>query len=95
MLRRDLDGAGIAHRWETGEVVDFHTFRSTTITWWLDVYELPQKRVQVLARLKTLALVARYSRRFRMENFDWLSKAPRLGKDSECGPGADSAKASQ
>jgi integrase len=80
MFRRDLDGAGI--RWNFGdgnpETVDFHTLRSTAITWWLDVDGLPPKRVQILARLKTLALVAAYSRNMRLEDFSWLNKGPML-----------------
>ncbi|HEX8911944.1 MAG TPA: site-specific integrase [Humisphaera sp.] len=80
MFRRDLNGAGI--RWDFGEnnpeTVDFHTLRSTAITWWLDVDGLPAKRVQVLARLKTLALVAAYSRNMRLEDFSWLNKGPSL-----------------
>ena len=58
MFRRDLTEAGIPWDLPTGERVDFHTLRSTAITWWLDVDGLSQKRVQILARLKTLALVA-------------------------------------
>lgn len=37
MLRKALDGAGIPWKLPSGEVVDFHTFRSTFITWALDV----------------------------------------------------------
>lgn len=52
MFRRDLDGAGV--KWDYGdenpETVDFHTLRSTAITWWLDEDGLNPKRVQVLAR---------------------------------------------
>ena len=78
MFRRDLTGAGIPWQLPTGEVVDFHTLRSTAITWWLDVHGLWPKRVQVLARLKTLALVARYSRNLRLEDFGWLNRGPKL-----------------
>lgn len=78
MLRRDLKGAGIPWKLATGEVVDFHTLRSTAITWWLDVDGLSPKRVQVLARLKTLALVQRYSRNLRIEDFGWLEQGPKL-----------------
>lgn len=80
MFRRDLDGAGI--KWDFGkdnpETVDFHTLRSTAITWWLDEDGLNPKRVQVLARLKTLALVAAYSRNMRIEDFSWLNNGPKL-----------------
>ena len=79
-LRRDLDGAGI--QWNFGEdnpeTIDFHTLRSTAITWWLDVIGLPAKRVQVLARLKALALVAAYSRNMRLDEHAWLMTVPRL-----------------
>ena len=77
-MRRDLEGAGIEWRLPTGEVIDFHTLRSTAITWWLDEDGLPPKRAQVLARLKTLALVYRYSRNLRLEDFSWLEKGPKL-----------------
>jgi integrase len=78
MLRRDLAGAGIPCKLPGGEVVDFHAFRSTFITWALDVHGLRPKRVQVLARLKTLAMVQNYSRNMRIEDFDWLDKGPKL-----------------
>jgi integrase len=78
MLRRDLDGAGIPWKLPSGEVVDFHTLRSTAITWWLDVDGLTPKRVQVLARLKTLAMVQNYSRNLRLDDFGWLDKGPKL-----------------
>jgi integrase len=78
MLRKDLDGADIPWRLPSGEVIDFHTFRSTFITWALDVYGLSPKRVQVLARLKTLAMVQNYSRNLRIEDFGWLKSGPKL-----------------
>jgi len=78
MLRRDLTGAGVVWKLPTGEVIDFHTLRSTCITWWLDVHGLSPKRVQVLARLKTLPLVSNYSRNLRLEDFAWLNKGPKL-----------------
>ncbi len=78
MLRRDLDGAGIPWRLPSGEVVDFHTFRSTCITWWLDVDGLRPKRVQVLARLKGLGMVQNYSRNLRLDDFGWLDSGPKL-----------------
>lgn len=80
MFRRDLAGAGI--KWDFGkdspDTIDFHTLRSTAITWWLDVDGLPLKRVQILARLKVLALVAAYNRNMRMEDFSWLNSGPKL-----------------
>jgi integrase len=78
MLRRDLDGAGVVWDLPTGEIVDYHTLRSTYITWLLEVYGLSPKRVQVLARLKTLSQVQNYSRNLRIEDFGWLSKGPKL-----------------
>jgi integrase len=77
-LRRDLKGAGIPWELPGGEVIDFHALRSTAITWWLDVDGLSPKRVQVLARLKTLALVQNYSRNLRIEDFGWLDRGPKL-----------------
>jgi integrase len=76
MMRRDLKGAGIPWKLTTGEVVDFHTLRSTAISWWLDVDKLSPKRVQTLARLKTLALVYKYSRKWRIGDHDWLDEGP-------------------
>lgn len=78
-FKLDLDGAGINRIWETGEVVDFHALRTTAISWWLDVYGLSQKRVQILARLKTLRLVEQYSRKLRLSSdTSWLDAAPSL-----------------
>lgn len=82
MFRRDLTAAGIEWKLETGEIIDFHTLRSTAITWWLDVDGLPAKRVQILARLKTLALVAQYSRNLKISDFTWLNQGPVLVSDS-------------
>lgn len=87
MFRRDLTGAEI--KWDFGkenpETIDFHTLRSTAITWWLDEDGLNPKRVQVLARLKTLALVAAYSRNMRLEDFSWLNNGPKLMFTPETG----------
>lgn len=83
MLRRDLDGAGIPWKHPGGEIVDFHTLRSTANTWWLEEDGLTPKRVQILARLKTLALVATYSRNMRLEDYGWLDKGPRLATRSK------------
>ena len=77
-MRRDLKGPGIPSKLPTGEIVDFHTLRSTAITWGLDEDRLSQKRVQVLARLKTQALVYKYSRNWRLEDFSWLESDPKL-----------------
>jgi hypothetical protein len=46
--------------------------------WWLDVDGLSPKRVQVLARLKTLGLVAACSRNMKIEEYTWLNKGPKL-----------------
>lgn len=78
-FKLDLKGAEIEREWETGEVVDFHALRTTAICWWLDEYGLSQKRVQILARLKTLRLVERYSRKLRLSaDTSWLSNAPSI-----------------
>jgi integrase len=58
--------------------LDFHALRHTAITWWLTEFKLPAKAVQILARLRTLALVDNYSRAFRLDGFAWLSAAPRI-----------------
>jgi integrase len=78
ILRLDLQGAGIPWKLASGEVVDFHAFRSTAITWWLVVDGLLPKVVQVLARLRTLALIQNYSRNFVIDDFTWLNKGPKL-----------------
>ncbi len=80
IFRRDLSGAGIRWNWGEGDPqrIDFHTLRTTAITWWLDVDGLPPKRVQILARLKSLHLVALYSRNLRLDEFAWLDAGPTL-----------------
>ena len=78
MLRRDLKGAGVACELGEREVRDFHTIRATAITWWLVEDGLTPKEVQVLARLKTSAMVDRYSRNYRLHNYGWLNKGPKL-----------------
>jgi integrase len=88
MMRRDMDGAGIPWKLTTGEIVDFHTLRSTAISWWLDVDKLSPKRVQTLARLKTLALVYNYSRKWRIGDHDWLEEGPKLVKPPSPGKSA-------
>ena len=83
-LRHDLDGASVTTQWETGEIADFHTVRTTAIGWWLDEYNLSPKWVQILARLKTLALMEGYSRKLRLsDDFSWLDKGPRLSESDE------------
>jgi integrase len=78
MLRKDLEGAGIPWRLPGGEVIDFHTLRSTAITWWLTEDGLLPRVVQHLARLRSLPMVQNYSRNFNMENFSWLNRGPTL-----------------
>lgn len=74
---RDLVGAGISRK--TGaETLDFHSLRHTAITWWLAVDRLSLKEVQFLARLKTLALVERYSQYYRPDQFPHLDASPSL-----------------
>lgn len=76
ILRRDLRGAGIT--WnedkDSAETIDFHTLRSTAITWWLTEDRLHPKAVQQLARVTSLALVERYSRNWVMKDYSWLNK---------------------
>lgn len=80
MFRKDLDGAGI--KWNFGEdspyTIDFHTLRSTAITWWIDTPNMTVKKVQTLARLKTPGLVAAYSRNYQMDDYGWLEEGPSL-----------------
>jgi integrase len=60
-LHRDLEAAGLGHLLHAGQQVDFHSLRATAITWWLQA-GLDQLQVQRLARLKTLAVLQRYTR---------------------------------
>ena len=80
MFRKDLTGAGIT--WDFGkdspDTIDFHTLRSTAITWWIDTPGMSVKKVQVLARLKTPGLVAAYSRNYRLDDYTWLEQGPSL-----------------
>lgn len=77
-LRHDLEGAGIPWQLDTGEIVDFHTLRSTAITWWLIEDRRPPKEVQVLARLKTLSMLDKYTRNYHLQEFGWIDEGPRL-----------------
>jgi len=89
-FKEDLIVAGLATKLQgkiltandLGEVLDFHSLRHTAITWWLDEYELSVRKVQELAGLSSLQLVARYSRRFHHHDFSWLERAPRIRDDS-------------
>jgi integrase len=78
MLRKDLEGAGIPFELPGGEVIDFHSLRATAICWWLVHDGLKPKQVQILARLKGLRMVERYSRNWRIEDFSWLDRSPKL-----------------
>jgi integrase len=91
-FKKDIAGAGLdkTPRAEKDRL-DFHALRSTAITWWLDVYNLNPKRVQMLARLSSLHLVMRYSRRLKLEDFSWLDNAPSLSQNS---PSASPSKTS-
>ncbi len=71
-----MDGDRIDTRNELGEVLDFHCLRHTAITWWLDHYGLSVRKVQDLAGLSNPQLVARYSRRARLDDNAWLDRAP-------------------
>lgn len=85
-LRRDLDAAGVDWSRNPHETVDFHTLRSTAITWWLVHDRLDQLTVARLANLKTLRLVQKYSQNFRMENFAWLNQTPSVEAQVEAQP---------
>jgi integrase len=80
MLRRDLEGAGIVWELPSGEVIDFHSLRATAVCWWLDQDPrvLTPKRVQILARMSTIARLDRYSRNLRMGDYSWLNQGPKL-----------------
>ena len=54
MLRRDLKGAGVAVNLGEREVRDFHTLRTTAITWWLVVDRVVPKEVQLLYSARLL-----------------------------------------
>lgn len=87
MLKRDLKGAGVELDKGDGKVVDFHSFRATAITWWL-LAGLEVLEVQRVARLKSPAMVQKYSRNFRLERTDWLNKMPNFeapAKDQAAG----------
>ncbi|MFP4141498.1 MAG: tyrosine-type recombinase/integrase [Phycisphaerae bacterium] len=81
-LRKDLAAAKVAAKTEQG-LIDFHAFRHTAITWWLDVYELNPRRVMELAQLSSLELVMRYSRRFRLADSSYLDRAPVIHLDAK------------
>jgi hypothetical protein len=85
ILRRDLEGAGIVWELPSGEVIDFHSLRATAVCWWLeqDPRVLSPKRVQMLARMSTIALLDRYSRNLRMGDYSWLNQGPKLVDDTE------------
>ena len=87
MLRRDLRGAEIEEKNDHG-LIDFHSLRHTAITWWLDEHELNPRRVATLARLGNLELVMRYSRRFRLEDTDWLDRTPVMSQKRDAAQGA-------
>jgi integrase len=73
---RDLEGAGIPKKLPSGDVIDFHTLRSTAITWWLTEDRLSLKQAQSMARLKTLDLVQKYTRGYQMTDCGFLDRGP-------------------
>lgn len=75
---RDLDAAGIRRRFDDGSLIDFHALRSTAICWWLTINEMNLKKVQFMARLKTLALVEQYSKGYQPEHSEVLGNGPKL-----------------
>lgn len=76
-LYRDLDQAGVQRHFDNGDLVDFHTFRSTAICWWLRS-GLKLLDVQYLARLKTLALVQEYVRRYVPDHRHLVNNLPKI-----------------
>jgi integrase len=78
MLRKDLEGAGISWKLVSGELIDFHALRATAIVWWLTVDRRTPKEVQVLARLKSISMLDKYTRNFKLEDFRWLNRGPNL-----------------
>lgn len=75
---RDLKAAGIVRVFPNGDVVDFHTLRSTAICWWLIHDKLTLLEVQFRARLKTLELVQTYVRRFVPDYARLVKSAPNV-----------------
>lgn len=70
------DGDGPRH-FQLGGVIRIE--RDELVRWWLDHYGLSPKRVQILARLKTLSLVERYSKRLKLaSDVSWLGMAPTM-----------------
>lgn len=60
LLLRDLAAAGVDL--SSGQI-SFHTLRATAISWWLTVHKFSLLEVAALARIRTLALVARHFQR--------------------------------
>lgn len=80
LAKADFEAVGLE---TTGDVVvDFHALRATAITWWFVEYGLSVREVSELARCSP-SIAERYAKHFRLTNYGWLSKAPRLGRD--CG----------
>ncbi len=81
-FKRDAKAAGIPiDTMGDIEIIDFHSLRATAITWWLDIFGLSVKQVQVLARVSSPHLIARYSRRFKLAGTDWIASAPTLNSE--------------
>ena len=77
-LYRDLDAAGICRVYANGELVDFHTLRSTAICWWITENKLDLLQVQRRARLKTLSLVQDYVRCYAPDHADLIEGSPKV-----------------
>ena len=79
MLHRDLEAAGLGYILETARKIDYHCFRHTAITWWLEGNtpsgrRLTPEHVRRLARLSSLAMVQNYVRGNDYDT-DWLKPA--------------------
>ena len=72
----DLAAAGLKRRFENGDICDFHTFRSTAICWAITIRKLNLLDVQAVARLKTLALVQKYVRRYVPDHANLIKGSP-------------------
>ena len=77
-LYRDLDAAGIVREHTNGDLVDFHTLRSTAIMWWLKYNGLRLLDVQYRARLKTLSLVQEYVDNYVPNYHELIANTPRV-----------------
>ena len=74
-LYRDMDAAGVQRQFGGGNVIDFHTLRSTAMYWWLTRDYLDLVQVQERTRLNTLSLVQEYIKNHVPEYADLMASA--------------------